>query len=61
MGMDEILDKVKNWPDWIISLSLAFSFDRSFLKLADKGGMDEISNEYENCPDQNTNLRVTSP
>ena len=23
VGMDEILDKVKNWPDWVINLSLA--------------------------------------
>ena len=36
------------------------SFDRLFLKLADKMNMDTISNKFENWPDRIIDLRVTS-
>ena len=39
----------------------SFSFDRMFLKLTDKLGMDEISDKFETWPDRIINLRVTSP
>ena len=61
--MDEISYEFEIWPDRIIdlritspwllkksdclTLSSAFSFDWIFLKLADKIGMDEFSDELE--------------
>ena len=39
----------------------SFSFDKLFLKLADKEDMVEISDEFENWPDQIIINRVTSP
>ena len=39
----------------------SFSFDRMFLKLADKMDMDEISDKIENRLDLIINLRVTTP
>ena len=88
MDIDEISDEYKNWPDRIIIPRVAenvsfglshqhslFSFDRIFLKLADKGGWggeggggrrgvgrgDELSDEFKNCLDKIINLRGTSP
>ena len=38
----------------------SFSFDWIFLKLADKRGMDEISDEFKAWPDWIINIRVMS-
>ena len=45
--------------DFVFSMS--FSFDRMFLKLADKVAMHEISDRFENWPDRIINLKSYVP
>ena len=74
--MVEISNEFETWPDQIINLSYIpfiaekvsdchqhnlLSFDRIFLQLTDKVEMDEVLDEFENCPGQIIYFTVTIP